>query len=193
MKQRTKNNLISLLIGTAVGIPLSLYAVSHRSPSTELLPRPEPVVVQARTEDLDQTKEDDLQRNRLDTYYETDADIAAEEYEGELELLATLVEAEAGNQDMTGKRLVVDVVLNRVDSEDYPDTITGVIMQPGQFSTVTDGALDRAGWTVNDSDFEAVRAELDERLDNEILFFTAGYYNPYGTPAYQHGDHYFSH
>ena len=87
--------------------------MGHSGPSTEPLPRPEPVVVQARTEDLDQTEEDDLQRNRLGTYYETDADIAAEEYEGELELLATLVEAEAGNQDMTGKRLVVDVVLNR--------------------------------------------------------------------------------
>lgn len=58
-----------------------------------------------------------------------------------LELLAQLVEAEAGNQDAIGKRLVVDVVLNRVDSDAFPDTIEEVIFQPYQFSCVLDG-----GW-----------------------------------------------
>lgn len=38
----------------------------------------------------------------------------------EMAMLAQLVQAEAGNQDLTGKRLVADVVLNRVDSERFP-------------------------------------------------------------------------
>jgi len=109
----------------------------------------------------------------------------------DLELLAQLVQAEAGNQDMIGKRLVVDVVLNRVDSESFPNTIREVIFQPYQFSSVTDGGLERAGYRMTEEDYEAVRLELVKRLDEEITFFTAGAYNGYCEPCYQHGAHYF--
>ena len=127
-------------------------------------------------------------------YEMTEEEIAEEEYWDELSLLAELVEAEAGNQDLKGKQLVVDVVLNRVDSELFPDTITEVIFEDHQFSTVLDGALDRAGWQMQDSDYEAVLLELDERLDYDIVFFTAGQYNPSScaVPAYKYGYHYFS-
>lgn len=120
-------------------------------------------------------------------------DLQEEEYYDDLELLANLVEAEGGNQDMKGKRLVVDVVLNRVKSDKFPNTVREVIYQKGQFSTVTDGSLDRAGWSMKDDDYEAVRLEVEEgQIDTEILFFTYGQYNASGTPAYQHGDHFFS-
>lgn len=108
-----------------------------------------------------------------------------------LELLAQLVEAEAGNQDAIGKRLVVDVVLNRVDSETFPDTIEEVIFQPYQFSCVLDGGLERAGYRMTEEDYEVVRQELEERLDYEVTFFTAGNYNQHCEPCYQHGAHYF--
>lgn len=42
--------------------------------------------------------------------------------------LAQLVEAEAGTQGFYGKQLVADVVLNRVDSDIFPDTIHGVYL-----------------------------------------------------------------
>ena len=51
-----------------------------------------------------------------------------------LEMLAKCVQAEAGNQGLLGKRLVVDVILNRVDSDRFPNTIEGVITQSGQFA-----------------------------------------------------------
>ncbi len=120
--------------------------------------------------------------------------IEFENYMGELELLANLVEAESGNQDLKGKRLVADVVLNRVESDRFPNTITEVIYQDYQFSTVLDGALERASWHISDESFEAVRLEAlecEERLDEEVLFFTYGDYNPYCTPGYQYGSHYF--
>lgn len=120
--------------------------------------------------------------------------IEQEEWLGECELLAALVEAEAGNQDLKGKRLVADVVLNRVESDRFPNTITEVIYQDYQFSTVLDGALERATWNISDESFEAVRLEAlesEERLDEEILFFTAGGYNPYCIPGYKYQDHYF--
>ena len=120
--------------------------------------------------------------------------IEFEDYMGELELLANLVEAESGNQDLKGKRLVADVVLNRVESDRFPNTITEVIYQDYQFSTVLDGALERASWHISDESFEAVRLEAlesEERLDEDILFFTYGEYNKHYEPAYKYGSHYF--
>lgn len=122
----------------------------------------------------------------------TDQDIEEMVYWDELELLAQVVEAEAGNQDMTGKRLVVDVVLNRVDSPLFPDTITEVLEQPGQFSTMWNGAVEDAGWHMQEDDYTAVMMEVTGmRLDYDIYFFTAGEYNDSCKPAYIHGDHYF--
>lgn len=55
--------------------------------------------------------------------------------ESELELIAKCVESEAGNQNDLGKRLVVDVILNRVDSERFPDDVESVISQKYHFTT----------------------------------------------------------
>lgn len=111
----------------------------------------------------------------------------------ELELLALVVEAEAGNQDLTGKRLVVDVVLNRVESPLFPDTITEVLMQLGQFTTVYNGGIDRARQRMQGDDYTAVAMEVTgERLDYCIYYFNNEGYNPSGNPLYQYGDHYFS-
>ena len=60
-------------------------------------------------------------------YIESEQDIAEEIYFDSLEYLTCCVEAEAGNQGLTGKRLVCDVILNRVDSKDFPDNIFDVI------------------------------------------------------------------
>ena len=54
--------------------------------------------------------------------------ISIEDYEN----LLRIVEAEAGGEDETGKLLVANVVLNRVESESFPDTITEVILQKNQ-------------------------------------------------------------
>ncbi len=101
----------------------------------------------------------------------------------EEELLAKVVHAEAGNQDMTGKRLVVDCVLNRIDSDEYPNHVFGVVLQEGQFVRSE---------TYTDDDMEAVQKELKERLDYDIIFFRTNHYHDFGTPTYQHGDHFFS-
>lgn len=111
--------------------------------------------------------------------------------EGEKELLACLVWAEARGEDQTGKQLVVDVVLNRVDDPRFPDNITDVIYQRYQFSPVLDGSLQKAFMEVTPECYEAVSAELEQRTDSDILYFTAGGYGSYGTPAYRAGNHWF--
>jgi len=59
----------------------------------------------------------------------------------EYELLKRIVEAEAGICDTKGRILVANVILNRVRSDEFPDTITEVVYQKSQFSPVTDGRL----------------------------------------------------
>jgi|GEM_PF-3300525 len=122
---------------------------------------------------------------------DTDEQIEDEIKEAEWELLACLVYAEAGNQDDRGKELVADVVLNRVDSPLFPDSIEEVIYQDYQFSSVLDGNLDKAFYLVDQSCYDAVSRARTRRLDSEILYFTAGSYGEYGVPAYKYGDHYF--
>lgn len=121
----------------------------------------------------------------LDAQYAVTVEDAEPDY---FEFLAKCVEAEAGNQDMVGRRLVVDVILNRVDSPRFPNDVWSVITQKDQFSTYP-YAISRAN--PSEETYEAVRLELEDRIDTEILFFTAGDYNRYCIPAYQHGDHYF--
>lgn len=118
--------------------------------------------------------------------------LADEYYYDDLGLLACVVQAEAGNQDLYGKELVADVVLNRMDNDMFPSTIKEIIFQQNQFSTVTDGALNKAYYTVTDECYQAVKNEIADRNDNSILFFSAGGYSNYGANAYKYGDHYFS-
>lgn len=113
--------------------------------------------------------------------------------ESDFDLLCQLVAAEAENQCFEGKRAVVAVVLNRVDfGYPFADSIEGVIFQDNQFSCISDGRFFDAYKYVSEEDKAAVTAELNEKSDPNILFFTAGDYGSYGTPAYQIGDHYFS-
>ena len=107
-------------------------------------------------------------------------------------LLCQLVAAEAENQPFEGKRAVAAVVLNRVDyGWPFEDSIEEVIFQEGQFSCVSDKRFFDAWAYVSDEDQEAVAAELSERKYSEYLYFTAGHYGDYGTPAEQIGEHYF--
>ncbi len=61
----------------------------------------------------------------------------------ELKLLACLVHAEAGNQSYEGKLAVANIVLNRIKSSKYPDSMKAVIYQSGQFSVARSGSLEK--------------------------------------------------
>lgn len=107
-------------------------------------------------------------------------------------LLCGCVEAEAANQGLEGKRLVADVVLNRVDDSDFPDTVEDVIMQPHQFETYSNGMISKALENgVSEETKEAVLHELLERSYPGLLYFKTGGFGPYGTPWRQVGDHFF--
>ena len=108
----------------------------------------------------------------------------------DLELLALVTMAEAEGESELGKRLVIDTVLNRVDSSYYPNTISGVIWQKGQFSSMYNGRVNKC--YVSDDICRLIKEELEYRRDNSVIYFRTGYYSSYGKPMYQVDNHYFS-
>lgn len=62
----------------------------------------------------------------------------------QLRLMSAIIYSEAGGQSYAGKKAVGIVVMNRVRSSWYPNTLKGVIYQPYQFSPARNGSLDRA-------------------------------------------------
>ncbi len=69
----------------------------------------------------------------------TQAGVSAEGYE----LLAALIQCEAGGESYVGQVAVGNVVMNRVESVNHPNTIPEVIYEAGQFSPVRNGSLHR--------------------------------------------------
>ncbi len=92
--------------------------------------------------------------------------------EEEYECLLRIVQAEAPNEPIEGKILVANVVLNRVISKQFPNSVTGVVFQKKQFSPISDGAYYRA--KVTDETREAVRRALEgEDYSEGAMYFFA--------------------
>lgn len=68
-----------------------------------------------------------------------DASGGGTENASDVAMLAALIQCEAGGESYEGKLAVGSVVMNRVDSSYFPDTVVGVIYQSGQFSPVASG------------------------------------------------------
>lgn len=117
-----------------------------------------------------------------------EAEAAAAAQQAEKELLASLIFCEAGNQPYEGQVAVGAVVMNRINSSSYPDTMEEVIYQSGQFSPAMSGWLDRV--RANQGYTEAAMQAAEDALAGsnpigDCLYFSVG---GYGTRI---GDHLF--
>ena len=114
--------------------------------------------------------------------------------EQEVLYLKKTITAECGyNQPDNCVRSTTDVVINRVGHKKFANSIQGVVSQKNQFETYSNGAIGRVGKIPEQID-RIVDEEIENGVaDSNVLFFTAGYYNPYCIPDYKAGDHYFGH
>lgn len=108
----------------------------------------------------------------------------------DIELIALVTMAEAEGECEEGKRLVIDTILNRVDSEYFPNTVYDVIYQKSQFSSMWNGRVDQCN--VQKDICKLVEEELIERWNTDVIYFTSGGYGKYGVPLFQVENHYFS-
>ena len=77
---------------------------------------------------------------------------------GDKYLLARLISAEARGEPYIGQVAVGAVVLNRVEHPSFPNTISGVIYQPGAFSCLDDGQFDQP---ISESAYRAAQEALN--------------------------------
>ncbi len=87
-------------------------------------------------------------------------------------LLANIISAEARGEPFEGQVAVGAVVLNRVEHPSFPDTISGVVYQPGAFTAITDGQINEA---VAESARKAAREALKGADPSGGAIY---YYNP---------------
>ena len=78
-------------------------------------------------------------------------------------LLAKIAMAEAEGCNTQTKTLIIMCVLNRVWSDEFPDTIKEVIFQKNQFSPINDGRWDRV--EPNEDCYEAVKVVMEAKYD----------------------------
>ncbi|MFZ5968048.1 MAG: cell wall hydrolase [Bacillota bacterium] len=83
-----------------------------------------------------------------------------------------MVYGEARGESFEGKVAVASVVLNRVKNPGFPDTIKAVILQPNQFTAVSDGQINLV------PDEESFRAVCQALMMTDATSGSLFYYNP---------------
>ena len=92
--------------------------------------------------------------------------------QAEKELMASLIFCEAGNQPYEGQVAVGAVVMNRIKSSSFPNTLSGVVYQSGAFDAVKDGQVNL---TPNDT---ARKAAQDAMNGWDPSYGAIYYFNP---------------
>jgi N-acetylmuramoyl-L-alanine amidase len=92
--------------------------------------------------------------------------------ESNVYLLARIISAEARGESYTGQVAVGAVILNRIEHPSFPDTLSGVIYQPGAFTAITDGQFNEP---IADSAYSAARDALNGWDPSGGAIY---YYNP---------------
>ena len=82
----------------------------------------------------------------------------ADKGDAEFALLARVISAEARGEPYSGQVAVGAVILNRIEHPSFPNTISGVVFEPGAFSCMDDGQFDQP---VADSAYQAARDALN--------------------------------
>lgn len=109
-------------------------------------------------------------------------------------ILVKIAMAEAEEEDVEGKALIILVVLNRVSDDSFPDSVSEVIFQAGQFSPVGNGRYDRV--EPNDECWEALDMVMDGWDESEgALYFESKSESTWHQQnliyLFKHGKHYF--
>lgn len=92
--------------------------------------------------------------------------------DSEINLLARVISAESRGEPYSGQVAVGGVILNRIEHPSFPDTLSGVIYQPGAFSCLNDGQINQA------VDESAKRAAVDAINGSDPSCGAIYYYNP---------------
>ena len=133
--------------------------------------------IKRQEEELRQKREEEKRRQEQaesgETAGEPSADDTSEPASAEdLELMACIIQCEAEGEPYAGKLAVGSVVMNRVASSSFPNTVMGVIYQSGQFSPVASGRMAaRLAAGANSECRQAAQEVLNGNITVPYLYF----------------------
>lgn len=185
---RTKR-LLSVIITLTLSNMLYFANLGLEVPETKTI-IPEPI--QVREEEVEA-----VQTGELRPYPEADPIFWEEpklELTAEDELvLMKIAKAEAGNQGVEGKELVMRVILNRVENSSFPNTIKQVVFAEGQFSPVSSGYYEMSN--PDEECYEALKwIKRGDYKDMPALYFNnskGDWMSQNKEFLFQHRGHYF--
>ncbi len=141
---------------------------------------------------------DDIVTFSPDAIQTTEANIRSATLDPELECMAKVVRHEAANQSRTGQRAVAEIIMNRVRSNLFPDSVCAVVNQRGQFFDTAsyNPSRDTKQWRTAVEVSREVLGNDGENVTNGALFYHASYQSPtrfFRTrqPVMAMGDHIF--
>jgi spore germination cell wall hydrolase CwlJ-like protein len=154
-----------------LAMAILLWRVSKIPDDIEIIGEPIPQTVETKEAPAE---EKPLEEKPIKPYYMTDDDI-----------IAAVVMAEAGNQDLLGKTAVAATVLNRADY--FGLTIEQVVSAENAYSWPYYGVI-------TDECYRAVEIARENRdlFPETMMYFRTKTYHSFGEPYEQIGDHYFS-
>ena len=133
-------------------------------------------------------KEQEIRQQKIRAKREARKKREQQKLKKQQELLAALIFCEAGNQPYKGQVAVGAVVLNRIKSKTYPDSMKEVIYQHGQFGPAGSGWLNRV--LQNKSYTKTAWKAAADALDGKDPVNGCLYFNQGGSGK-KIGDHYF--
>ena len=111
--------------------------------------------------------------------------------EEEILLMQKVVSAESRGESPEAQYTVACVILNRMESPIFPDTLEGVVRQTAQFTCVGNGIINNV--PITESVKLAVAKALDNNtVDEDVLWFRSSHYHTFHNQAFKIGDLYFS-
>lgn len=112
-----------------------------------------------------------------------------DELDDQFEELCQAVMDEGGyTEPDDGLRMMADGILNRMDSDLFPDTIHEVIWQKGQFACTSDFYK----WEVTERVIRICAEEMEHRTNTQVLYWRTDHYHAKTTPIAKIGRHYYS-
>lgn len=176
----------------AVAIMLAGASITTKEPEVEEIAQPIEIIETIKPEvNVVRLLEEEV---KYTAYWneEENEDTTIQISQKDADRLLRIATAEAGNQGVTGMLKVMQVVINRVNSPDYPNTIEEVITDKNQFQTVNNGSYYAA---VPTPEAHHALAELEKNLsmDKQIIAFEVSSNSKslerYFSYIYTHGDH----
>ena len=197
MTDKVKQNVISAVIGGVLGLALGVTSVHYQEQRREeerewikqyMMEQRVTTLPVAGIEEVMMTTTSEAMEEEQEELLAPYDIFGIDEYE--YYLLSHIVEAEARNQGIDGKRLVVDVVFNRVMSDQFPNSVEEVLTQDEQFTTYINGAYELV--EPSEDTHEAIAIEYDYIRNTDVYFFRTDHYHSFGKPLFVEEDHYFS-